>query len=59
VKVEWDAAKDRENRRKHGLSFSEAVAVLDASDTLEIFDVDHSRHEERFISIGPIRVGWS
>jgi uncharacterized DUF497 family protein len=58
VKVEWDEGKDRENQRKHGLSFEEAQRVFSPSgDYLELFDEAHSDVEERFIAIGPIRRG--
>jgi len=58
VNVEWDDAKDQVNQRKHGLSFTEARTLFDSGvDYLEIFDVDHSEVEERFIAIGPIERG--
>ena len=58
MRFEWDPTKDRDNRFKHNLSFEEAKALLETdTDYLEIFDDAHSGHEERFISIGPIRRG--
>lgn len=58
VKVEWDAAKNRENLRKHGISFEEAEELfVSSSDYLEIFDVAHSEFEDRFIAIGPVARG--
>jgi uncharacterized protein len=55
VRVVWDEAKNRENQRKHGLSFAEARELLVSGvDHLEIFDDAHSELEDRFISIGPI-----
>lgn len=58
MNVEWDDAKDQVNQRKHGLSFTEARTLFDSGvDYLEIFDVDHSEVEERFIAIGPIERG--
>jgi uncharacterized DUF497 family protein len=52
---EWDPAKDTENRRKHGVSFSEAqVAFLDPSRVIAR-DVSHSRTEQRYYCFG--RVG--
>ena len=58
MRFERDAAKDEENRQKHGIGFSEA-SVLFASgvDFLEIFDDAHSDDEERFFAIGPISRG--
>lgn len=58
VRVEWDESKDRENRRKHGVSFEEAAELFSGdADYLEIFDDAHSVHEDRFLAIGPIRRG--
>ena len=55
---EWDDAKDRSNRRKHGLSFAEAQRLFESgADHLEIFDAEHSESEDRFIAIGPIDRG--
>ena len=55
---EWDLAKDKANRLKHGLSFEEASELFSRGvDYLEIFDESHSDDEERFIAIGPIRRG--
>ena len=56
--VEWDEAKDLANRQKHGLGFAEAAELFESGvDYLEIFDVDHSESEDRFIAIGPIARG--
>ena len=58
VEFEWDPAKDRSNRRKHGLSFDEAQRLFESGvDYLEIFDADHSELEDRFIAIGPVARG--
>ena len=44
--------------RKHAISFSEASSLFTSSvDYLEIYDVEHSADEERFICIGPIARG--
>ena len=58
MEFEWDPAKDRSNRRKHGLSFGEAQRFLESGvDYLEIFDAEHSELEDRFIAIGPLDRG--
>ena len=54
-RFEWDSAKDKENRRKHLLSFEEILDVFDDPAFLEIDDVEHSVFEERFRGIGSIR----
>ena len=53
MEFQWDAEKDVQNRRKHGVSFAEAAQLL-GSDTerLEMFDRRHSEDEDRFITIG-------
>ena len=50
--VEWDPLKDRTNRARHGVSFTEAASVF--SDPLEIKvpDPEHSLNENRFYSVG-------
>ena len=58
MRFEWDPAKDKSNRRKHGLSFGEASELFKSGiDYLEIYDEEHSGEEDRFIAVGPIRRG--
>jgi uncharacterized DUF497 family protein len=58
VKFEWDDAKDRSNKKKHGVSFAEVQRLFESGeDYLEIFDAEHSETEDRFIAIGPIDRG--
>lgn len=57
MRVEWDEAKNRINRQKHGVPFEEASELFRGVDYLEIFDETHSDLEDRFIAIGPIRRG--
>jgi uncharacterized DUF497 family protein len=58
VRLEWDAEKERRNIAKHGVSFKEAKELFVSKvDFLEIYDVEYSDEEERFIAIGPIRRG--
>ncbi|MEM9694458.1 MAG: BrnT family toxin [Myxococcota bacterium] len=55
MEFEWDPDKDRENQRKHGLSFEEASTLFTGEDDyLELYDDYHSEDEERFIAIGVI-----
>ena len=49
---EWDAAKDRANRRKHGVSFEEARTVFYDEGALVGSDPEHSKDEHRFLIIG-------
>ena len=58
MRFEWDEDKDQGNQVKHGVSFSEAQQLFRSGvDYLEIFDVEHSEAEDRFIAIGPIERG--
>ena len=52
VRFEWDEAKDRLNRRRHGVSFAEATSVFLDEHALLIDDPDHSLSEERFVLLG-------
>ena len=52
MKFEWDPAKNKSNRRKHGITFEEAKTVFQDKMAIEIYDVDHSYHEDRYILIG-------
>ena len=50
--VAADDRKNRENQRKHGVSFEEAqTAILDENAKV-YFDPDHSEEEDRFLLLG-------
>jgi uncharacterized DUF497 family protein len=49
---EWNAAKAKANRQKHGVSFEEAATVFLDPLALTFPDPDHSAAEEREITIG-------
>lgn len=52
MNFERDPAKAQRNRRKHGVSFEEAVTVFGDPLALTLLDPDHSASEERFITTG-------
>ena len=52
MRFEWDAGKERANRRKHGVSFEEATTVFGDPLAGTIPDPDHSHGEPRFLTIG-------
>jgi len=55
VEFEWDPNKNHENQEKHGISFEQASELFNGEDDyLEIYDVEHSDEEDRFIAIGAI-----
>ncbi len=52
IEFEWDEAKARVNRRKHGVSFEEARSVFYDDYARQFFDEEHSSNEDRFIMLG-------
>ena len=48
----WNEEKQRENLKKHGITFLEAATVFDDANALVRNDPDHSHDEDRFIIIG-------
>ena len=48
----WDPQKERENIRKHGVSFQEATTVFGDWLGATVADPDHSMEESRFITVG-------
>ena len=48
----WDDRKERENQRKHGISFDEATTAFADENARLKHDPDHSRDEDRFILLG-------
>lgn len=53
MNIIWDAAKNRENQKKHGISFEDAKAVFQDPDRIEVLD-DRDYGEERWVAIGTI-----
>jgi uncharacterized DUF497 family protein len=52
IRFEWDERKNRENKRKHGVSFEEAQTVFVDENAIRYFDPDHSEDEDRFLILG-------
>jgi uncharacterized DUF497 family protein len=48
----WDEGKDRENARKHGVTFDEARTSFSDEYAREFYDPDHSQDENRFLLLG-------
>ena len=55
MEFEWDPAKAETNRNKHGVRFSDAVAVLFDPAALTI--PDERTEEERFVTVGGDALG--
>ena len=49
---EWDATKDRVNRRKHGVSFDRAQYAFFDPNRILAEDLSHSAAEQRFFCFG-------
>jgi uncharacterized DUF497 family protein len=52
LRFEWDARKNEGNRRKHGVSFEEAITVFSDDRAILIADSEHSGVEDRFALLG-------
>jgi len=52
LRFEWDPRKAAANRRKHGVSFTEAESVFADEHALLLDDPEHSDTEDRFLLLG-------
>lgn len=52
ITFEWSEAKDRANRKKHGVSFEEAKSVFFDEYAVQFYNEVHSSEEDRFIMLG-------
>lgn len=53
----WDPAKAEGNRRKHGVTFEDAMRVFADPLALSRLDEDHGGAEERWVTLGSFGVG--
>ncbi|MBN2424002.1 MAG: BrnT family toxin [Calditrichaceae bacterium] len=49
---EWDPDKEKGNLRKHKVSFENAATIFTDPLALTLFDNDHSKFEDRWITMG-------
>lgn len=49
---EWDIEKEKQNKRKHKISFVRATSIFRDPNQISIFDEGHSDNEERWITLG-------
>ena len=54
MQFEWDEAKNRRNKAKHGVSFEVAARVFADPLRIERHDVEHSVEEDRWLTIGMV-----
>ena len=52
LRFNWDEAKNRENIKKHAISFDEAQTAFFDAHAARFFDPDHSQDEDRFLLLG-------
>ncbi len=52
MQFEWDPKKAKDNLKKHGVSFDEAVTAFYDPFSATFDDPDHSVDEQRLITIG-------
>jgi uncharacterized protein len=52
IEFEWDEDKEKNNIRKHGVSFTEAAETFFDPRGLQLFDESHSQNEIRYYWIG-------
>ncbi len=57
IELEWDPEKAKANFRKHRVSFAEAATVFRDLLSITIFDPDHSRNEDRYLTVGKTESG--
>ena len=57
LEFEWDSEKARRNLRKHSVTFREGMMVFNDEFALTYSDDAHSRHEQRFLTLGLSDVG--
>ena len=54
---EWDEIKAAANLRKHGVSFDVARTIFNDPFLLTVADLEHSKAEERWFSVGSAFTG--
>lgn len=57
MRFEWDDNKNISNYRKHAVWFEEAQTVWVDPSSIELYDPEHSRSEDRFVRIGHSSAG--
>ena len=53
MNCEWNPAKAKENLRKHGVDFADAVFALEDENALTIEDPDHNERRFKTLGMGP------
>ena len=53
MEFEWDPGKAKDNLRKHGVDFADAVIALEDENALTIEDKDHEEQRFKTLGMGP------
>ena len=53
MEFEWDPRKAKENLRKHGVDFADAVIALEDENALTIEDLYHNEFRFKTLGMGP------
>ncbi len=57
VRFEWDSEKDKDNQKKHGVSFATAQYAFVDPDRVIADDIGHSGTEKRYYCFGRVAGG--
>lgn len=57
MNFEWDAKKDRENQKKHGIAFQTAQYAFADPKRVIAADLSHSQDEKRYFCFGMVDGG--
>jgi uncharacterized DUF497 family protein len=49
---EWDPDKAKQNKKKHRISFEQAATVFTDPKAISLYDTEHSKDEDRWITLG-------
>ena len=52
LNLEWNPGKAKQNLRKHGVTFGQGATVLLDPVAINLYDEEHSREEDRWITLG-------
>ena len=52
MKFDWDPSKEKKTIIQRGISFDEAKSVFYDENARELYDDEHSEHEDRFAIVG-------
>ena len=52
ISFEWDKYKEKQNIKKHGITFREAITVFEDDAAILFDDPEHSENEQRFLLLG-------